>query len=345
MTTTCEREESLVEVTDGVIAAINLESARRGAWQRWRCGARNAEMAEAVVDLELSAAQYLGDLDAFERMEQLAAELDDTQPTAALVLASVASATHRFANAVRHLATAQSCGASADSVLRQTLNIEQACGANLDAVRAARRRRAATKHIEDLVPLGALLADLDEFDEADRTYREALEGYSDVSPFPLAWACFQLGVLWGEQAPDPDFERAELWYRCAIAYLPCYVRARVHIAEICLREQRNLEAMALLKPAIDGGDPEVHWRMADALLAQDLAEEGSIHLEIARLRYEELLARHFLAFADHAAEFYAGSGDNVPRALELARANVANRPTRRAKAQLRGIALGMEATP
>ena len=51
------------------------------------------------------------------------------------------------------------------------------------------------------MPLGALLADLREFDEAERTYRRALREYQDVSPFALAWVCFQLGVLWGELVP------------------------------------------------------------------------------------------------------------------------------------------------
>jgi hypothetical protein len=38
-------------------------------------------------------------------------------------------------------------------------------------------------------------------------------------PFPLAWVCFQLGVLWGELVPsDPDL--AALWYRRTIAHLP-----------------------------------------------------------------------------------------------------------------------------
>ena len=40
----------------------------------------------------------------------------------------------------------------------------------------------------------------------------------------------------------------------------------------------------------------------------------------------------------HAAEFYAGSGNDCRRALELARTNVANRPTRRAVKQMRAIA-------
>jgi hypothetical protein len=56
-----------------------------------------------------------------------------------------------------------------------------------------------------------------------------------------------------------------------------------------------------------------------------------------RLGFETLLERHPLAFADHAAEFYAGSGNDRRRALELARANVANRPTRRAIEQLDAI--------
>ena len=52
--------------------------------------------------------------------------------------------------------------------------------------------------------LGALLADLREFTDADRIYRQALRGYRDVSPFPVAWVCFQLGVLWGELVPEPQ---------------------------------------------------------------------------------------------------------------------------------------------
>ena len=68
---------------------------------------------------------------------------------------------------------------------------------------------AQTRSLEDLVPLGALLADLREFDEADEVYRDALRGYRDVSPFALAWVCFQLGVLWGELVPERQSARAE----------------------------------------------------------------------------------------------------------------------------------------
>ena len=42
------------------------------------------------------------------------------------------------------------------------------------------------------------------------------------------------------------------------------------------------------------------------------------------------MAKHPLAFADHGAEFYSGSGDDPARAFELAKLNLANRPTLRA---------------
>ena len=77
------------------------------------------------------------------------------------------------------------------------LSIDQACGERLEAVLVTRRANgfAESGRLEDLVPLGALLADLREFDEADRIYQRALMEYQDVSPFALAWVCFQLGAL------------------------------------------------------------------------------------------------------------------------------------------------------
>ena len=80
-------------------------------------------------------------------------------------------------------------------------------------------------------------------------------------------------------------------------------------------------------PALSSRDPEVRWRLSDVLTAQERFEEAKTQLDAARLGFDELLRRHLLAFADHAAEFYAGSGSDHRRALELARANVANRPT------------------
>ena len=172
-----------------------------------------------------------------------------------------------------------------------------------------------------------------------RWRQQAFSSHDDVSPFPLAWVCFQPGMLWGELVSIPDPSLAAIWYRRAIAYLPGYVKARVHLAEIYASQGRTGDAEALLLPALSSRDPEVRWRLADVLIAQGRFEEGGRQLDAARSGFEALLGRHMLAFADHAVEFYAGSGNDSRRALELARANVANRPTRRAVKQADAIAL------
>jgi hypothetical protein len=56
---------------------------------------------------------------------------------------------------------------------------------------------------------------------------------------------------------------------------------------------------------------------------------------MAQARYDELLARHHDAFADHAAEFWLTIGGDPERALSLARQNLSLRQTRRARALVR----------
>jgi hypothetical protein len=69
MSTLMELASSGPSATDGEIAAINLESARRAAWTRFAHSARLPGVVEALVDHERLAAQYLGDLDALDRLE------------------------------------------------------------------------------------------------------------------------------------------------------------------------------------------------------------------------------------------------------------------------------------
>src|SRR5262249_2326661 len=108
MTTFVEHDDPGPFATDGEIAAINLESARRGAWARFAQDASLEGVAEAIVDQERLAAQFLGDLDALDRLEMLASQLASGNQTfrAALVEAEVAATVHRFAAARGHLARA-----------------------------------------------------------------------------------------------------------------------------------------------------------------------------------------------------------------------------------------------
>jgi tetratricopeptide (TPR) repeat protein len=343
MIPSAEIETYRLVTTDGEIALINLESARRRSWSRFFTDPQREGVAETVVQHEQLTAQFVGDVCALDRLESLANSLAAVLPSSArtaLIRAQVSSMTHRFTDARHYLAQAEIGGAPTDDIRLLKLNVDQACGANLDRV-LDRRREIARKsgRLEDLVPLGALLTDLREFIDAHQIYTQGLRGYSDVSPLPPAGACFQLGVLWGELVPEPDTARAAQWYERAIDYLPSYTKARIHLAEIYLSRGRLSEAEALLAPAVSSGDPEVQWRLADVKAAQGKAPDGEAHLQAARSQFDFLLERHLLAFADHGAEFYAGSGNDLRRALDLARVNIANRPTLRAFEQAYAVAV------
>ena len=343
MTETVVLDSECFNTTDGEIAIINLNSARLRSWSRFYQDPQRPGVAETVLEHEQLTAQSAGDLSALSRLEALAeqlAQLDASSVRTTLIQAQIASALHRFSDARHYLAQASLVGAPSAEAKRISLNVDQACGTNLDAVLDERRRIVAKSgRVEDLVALGGLLADLAEYGEADETYRQALRQYQDVSPFPVAWVCFQLGVLWGELVPEPQSARAEQWYRKAIVCLPCYVKARVHLAEICLTGGRTNDAEAALRPALASGDPEVSWRLADVLNAEGRLAEAAPQLEAARSGFGALLGRHLLAFADHGAEFYAGSGGDALRALELAQVNLRNRPTLRAFQQAYTLAV------
>src|SRR5262249_1715816 len=251
MSANMKLEHPCPRATDGEIAAINLESARRRAWARFAQDPRIPGAAEAIVYYENLAAQFLGDLDALDRLDALASQFSrvDDSYRAALVEAEIASGVHRFADARDHFARATLMGGPREIIEHQLLAIDQACCTNLDSVLSERRRiAAASGRLEDFVPLGALLADLEDFDEADSVYRQAFSSYNDVSPLPLAWTCFQLGMLWGELVPEPELCLAARWYQRAIVYLPAYVKARVHLAEIYASQGQFVEAEALLVP-------------------------------------------------------------------------------------------------
>jgi tetratricopeptide (TPR) repeat protein len=335
-------------VTDGDIAVINLASARQQSWSRFGQDPQRPGIAQYIVEQEQLTAQYVGDLRALDRLETLVHQLDRVSAGAmrtALIHAQVAAMAHRFAEARDHLTNAESRGATPEDVTRLRLSIDQACGTRLESVLEVRQRMAAESgRLEDLVPLGSLLADLGNFDEADRIYDRALREYTDVSPFAAAWVCFQRGVLWGELVPEPESSRAAVWYRKAIEYLPCYVKARVHLSEIQLQSGSFADAESLLVPVISSGDPEVSWRLADVLLAMDRFADAEARMQVAQLGFEELLSKHLLAFADHGAEFYSGSGNDVRRAYELAAINLANRPTLRAFEQAYEAAVGAAET-
>ncbi|MBV9461883.1 MAG: hypothetical protein JO141_30805 [Bradyrhizobium sp.] len=335
-------ESKRFPTTDGEIAVTNLESARQRSWSRFFFDPLRNGVAEIVVEHEQLTGQFVGDVSALDRLQFLSKYLAQLKSSAStlLVQAQIASMGHRFSEAREFLTQAELAGAPPADMDRVRLNIDQACGVELDRVLDHRRDIASKSgRTEDLVALGAVLADIHDFAGADRTYKEALTAYQDVWPFPVAWVFFQLGVLWGELVREPQANCAMLWYQRAVDCLPGYTKARVHLAELYSSAGRMTDAEALLTPAVSSGDPEVHWRLADVTSCQGRFADAEVLMRAAQLGFESLLDRHLLAFADHAAEFYAASGNDSCRALDLALINFANRPTLRAFEQAHAIAV------
>ena len=122
-------------------------------------------------------------------------------------------------------------------------------------------------------------------------------------------------------------------YARAISYLPEFVAANVHLAELeAARGDRAASAARLEHAAARSEEPEALARLGELHIGAGDAVRGQREIARARDRYEFLLRRHPLAFADHAAEFYLGPGADAERAWILSRQNLANRETGRAVA-------------
>lgn len=320
--------------TDGGLFVCNLESTLDHSWFTFHSHPERPGILDAILDSESIRSQFFGDYSSLDRLVSLSGYLLQSKPDMAgshLFAAQVNSARHLFADAEQNLGRAEALGADEHAMSRIQLSIDQALGKNLELVLEQRLRNVANKNsIENRIPLGALLADLGQHDEANDVYIQALTTYADLSPIGLAWACFQLGFLWGEVVDEPDLEKAAYFYAKAVNYLPGYTHATVHWAEIEMENGKLDQARELLNSVIESGDPEAKWRMSELLAKEGKTQASEKALLAAEHMYEDLLSRHELAFCDHASEFYLGSGNKPERALKLALANFKNRSTIRA---------------
>lgn len=289
---------------------------------------------EQLAGSLLQRVQFLGTFADFTRVLELgegAVRDFPNQANAWLLRARAESAVHRFDDALRDLDAAARLGADVDA---RRASIHLALGHDLEKARDfARTRVERAASVESLGLLANAEAALGEFAAADEHYQAALGTLHDVSPFPVAQLCFQRGLMWAEQAHQP--ERAVPFYTEALRRIPQYVVANVHLAEIEASMGRRDAAIerlnALVEHGAPGGDPEPFGALAGLLLAKDPHDgRAPALIERARDGYTSLLSQHRTAFLDHGAEFFAGPGADAARALELARENLAMRQTPRA---------------
>ena len=322
--------------TAGTIALGNLEARIDGhAWQATRGRLTVGDRAD-LVELIALRGHVLGRVADAERAAALAEELVGQAPGEArsfIARARMAAVFHRFASALTDLDTAAALGADRVTLDAERAAIYQALGRYDEALAIRRQAVESRADFSALGALAGLYAERGEMVEADRWFVAASRRYHSVSPFPLAVLDFQCGRLWMEH---DDLRRARAWCDAAVRRVPAYVPAQGHLAELDAALGERAAAIARLRPlALASDDPDYATQLARILRDAGQTEEAQTWRARAEARYEELLARHPDAFADHAAEFWLTIGGDPDRALRLARQNLALRQTPRARALVR----------
>ncbi|WP_223646250.1 tetratricopeptide repeat protein [Corallococcus sp. EGB] len=297
--------------TTGALAIENLD--HRIALQRADAG---------VGELLLLRARFLSDYDALDRASTLAEERSRTAGDL-LERARARSAVHRFAEALTDLdAAGKDDEASSD--LRASILV--ATGHASEAISRLEARVAQRPGYASRSALAGAYAAVGRFTDADRLYSEALADLDTTSPFPYAWIYFARGVMWAEQAGDPA--RAEPLYARALAHLPEFAMANVHLAELEAARGDVASAMTRLERVVASThEPEALALLGTLHLRTGAPVRGRSEITAARERFEALLVRQPLAFADHAARFYLGPGADPERAWVLAQQSLEGRQT------------------
>jgi tetratricopeptide (TPR) repeat protein len=316
--------------TDGTIALSNLEAHIDGLEL---CASRgdlaSHEWCE-LIDLIALRAQILSRIADYERASALAEQYALDAPAdglAFLTRARTRASLHRFDEALADLDTAERLGTDLGPEAERA-SILQAVGRYDEAI--ALRRKAAECHadFESLAGLACLHAELGEIAAAETWFDESCRHFRSVSPFPIAQLEFQRGHMWFGHG---NLNCARHWFEAAWRRLPAYAQAEGHLAEVEYElGERNAAVARLRRLASGADDPDYAAQIARMLTEIGEVEEANLWRKQAEERYEQIVARHPAAFADHAAEFWLYVGGNPHRALTLAMLNLETRETPRA---------------
>jgi len=323
------------KVTDGTIALRNLEAQIEGLQPEAALCRAPVDERVRLIDLLALRGSILGTIADYERAQELADRLVHGATTAAPAFFARAQARalfHRFADALEDLEVAERLGADADVVNRERAAVFQGLGRYDEAFAIREEAARRSPSFESLGALTTLHAERGDTERAVRLHAESVRRYRGISPLPLATLNFQLGVMWMREG---DFDRARDQLTAARRYVAAYVPAQGHLAEVEAELGDAESAVALLYPlATTSDDPDYAGQLARILADAGSTEESRYWRQHAAERYDELIALHPEAFADHAADFWLGAGAEPEKALRLARMNFAIRKTPRARALL-----------
>jgi tetratricopeptide (TPR) repeat protein len=306
--------------TASSIALHNLDADVADREKRAARGETNAP--GELVSFYLVRAKYVGRIADLVSADTTSAQLvtaRDGDAKAHLTRANVLSAIHEFAAAQKELDRAVALKGRDAEIDGERAAILLALGQEDEAAALLAPVDVATP--SDLALRGGVEARLGHAAESDRLFEQARARYRDVSAFTVAGMDFEHSRAL-ELAGDRVKARAYLSE--AMAVMPSYAHAAVHLASL-EPPDRALARLEALDKTSD--DPDVLGGEADALRRAGRAADAAAMAVRARARFDEVLARLPRAYADHAASFYLGMGNDPQRAVTLAHANAENRPT------------------
>lgn len=349
-------EQALVRTTSSPIAIKNLDFLIRRAELQLRASPHNQEAVATYLEMLLLKVSFLNTFKDFQRALRVTNELISARPNdpgVLLLSAKVLQALHRFSPALIQLEKAAELTSELSSseqarfrrqIETHTVTINVARGDTEQALRSLKNLQETSPNSADASRLAVLFAAVYRsqglLEAADKELVKSLENWDRITPFTIAWVSFQRGEVW----VGVDDARAQKRYEEALHYLPEYVTARVHLAELKHQAGDTHAAIKLLEPIAKGQDPEPAGRLAEFLTSVGKDEESLAHRNFAERGWEELLENYPLTFADHGAEFWLGAGGNPVIALKWARLLYENQPTTKAKSLLAAAIAATDST-
>lgn len=320
-----------MRLTNGGVAMVNLQSQIDGMQRKLSTADAALRDSTELVELVALRGQILGRIGDFEWAETMAEKLTQVAPAegdAFMARARTRSRFHRFSDALADLDLAEHLGADCAKLDAERASIFQAIGRYEEAdtlyTNVAKRRT----DFDSLGALAVLTAERGETADAEALFDESLALHRGVSPFGPALLDFQRAHMWASQG---DLRRARTWFEAAVALLPAYAPAQGHLAEIEAElGERDAAVSRLLPLAGASDDPDYAASLARLLKGAGQVRDADKWRSVAAARYDELMARHPEAFADHAAAFWLEAGD-AGRAAGPAKMNLEVRNTPRAR--------------
>ena len=316
--------------TAGSLALTNLQAQIDGQQRHALAGGLDVDGQATLIELVTLRGQILGCIADYEWAHARAEQLTHDRPAdgdALLARARARATLHRFTEALGDLDEAQRLGADPAVVDADRAGLLQAVGRYDDArtlMREAVKRRA---DFASLAALASLCAENGDVGTAEQLFDQSRDRYRGVSPIPLAQLHFRRAKMWLSQG---DLPRGRRWLSAAHRRLPAYAPVQGHLAEVEAALGETDSAIARLQPlTISSDDPDYPAQLARILTEVGRVDEARQWRARAATRYDELVARHPEAFADHAAEFWLDAGADPHRALSLARRNLEVRQTPR----------------